>query len=172
MDTQAKKHLRATTGDTNHIAQQKINGEPWALWIGDRKVVRKLREEVIHQVQGPPCVQYWDEKNRFEPGDSNAVDWKATAKAMKTVPHSRRIYVTKHSAGICGVGKWMKRWKQRESAKCPRCDHEEEDAQHVLKCRGEGVEQAWETALESLEQRCIDLNTDPDIVEGMLQRVR
>mgnify|MGYP003487338349 FL=1 len=111
-------------------------------------------------------------KNRFEPGDPTAVDWKATAKAMKTVPHSRRIYVTKHSAGICGVGKWMKRWKQRESAKCPRCDHEEEDAQHVLKCRGEGVEQVWETALGSLEQRCIDLNTDPDIVQGLLQRLR
>ena len=172
MDTQAKAHSRDTIGDSTRTLQQKISGEPWALWIGDRKVVRKLREEVIHHVQGPPCTQYWDEKNRFEPGDSTAVDWKATAKAMKTVPHSRRIYVTKHSAGICGVGKWMKRWKQRESAKCPRCDHEEEDAQHVLKCRGEGVEQVWETALESLEQRCIDLNTDPDIVQGLLQRLR
>ena len=172
MDSQAKAHSRATIGDSTRTLQQKIAGEPWALWIGDRKVVRKLWEEVIHHVQGPPCKQYWDDKHRFEPGDSEGVDWQATAKAMKTVPHSRRIYVTKHSAGICGVGKWMKRWKQRESAKCPRCNHEEEDAQHVLQCRGVGVEQAWEIALESLEQRCIDLNTDPNIVEGLLQRLR
>ena len=34
------------------------------------------------------------------------------------------------------------------------------------------MEQAWEAALESLEQRCINLNTDPNIVEGLLQRLR
>ena len=172
MDAQAKAHSRDTIGDSNRTLQQKISGEPWALWIGDRKVVRKLREEVINHVQGPPCMQYWDDKQRFAPGDSEAVDWQATAKAMKTVPHSRRIYVTKHSAGICGVGKWMQRWKKWDSAKCPRCDHEEEDAKHVLQCKGPGVEQAWEAALESFEQRCIDLNTDPTIVEGLLQRLR
>ena len=73
----------------------------------------------------------------------------------------------------------LRRWQMDEAmettrvAKCPRCDHdEEEDAQHVLKGQGEGAEQAWETALESLEQRCINLNTDPNIIEGLLQRLR
>ena len=72
MDLQAKKTSPGATMGESLISKNLIG-----------IVVRNLREEVIHQVQGPPCLQYWYDKNRFEPGDSKAVGWQATARAMK-----------------------------------------------------------------------------------------
>jgi hypothetical protein len=49
----------------------------------------------------------------------------------------------KHTAGMCGVGKFMKRWGELKEDKCPRCG-ELEDAPRVWICKGEGVPDIWE----------------------------
>ena len=35
---------------------------------------------------------------------------------------------------MCGVGKWLKRWKWQDHSDCPQCGQPEEDVQHVLLC--------------------------------------
>jgi hypothetical protein len=68
----------------------------------------------------------------------------------------------KHSAGMCGVGKFMARWKQRETSDCPRCG-EFEDAAHVWRCRGSGADQIWLQSLDSLQVWMNKHDTDPDL---------
>jgi hypothetical protein len=41
----------------------------------------------------------------------------------------RRSWIAKHTEGMCGVGKWLVIWQERETEDCPRCS-EFEDARH------------------------------------------
>jgi hypothetical protein len=39
--------------------------------------------------------------------------------AMKETKRSRRVLLSKHSSGMCGLGKFMKRWQLRQDSACP-----------------------------------------------------
>jgi len=64
----------------------------------------------------------------------------------------------------------MHQWKQRESAKCPRCD-DEEDAKHVWVCQGEGVDAVWSCALQKLHRWMIEQKTLPNLADVICDRL-
>ena len=70
--------------------------------------------------------------------------------------------MSKHATGMTGVGKFMKRWKQRDTAACPCCGMVE-DAKHVWLCQGEGADEVWRASLQSLDKWMESVDTDPDI---------
>ena len=90
---------------------------------------------------------------------------------MKGVRRSRQQWVTKHVSGFCGTGKMMKRWKQRETAKCPRCDEEIEDARHVWKCQGSGANNVWDSSITNLRSWLEKQKTQPNIAELICDRL-
>jgi len=65
------------------------------------------------------------------------------------VPHSRRVWVSKHAAGHCGVGKFTKKWKKYDADECPRCG-EPEDKTHVWLCTGRQASEVWEKSIKGL----------------------
>jgi hypothetical protein len=81
---------------------------------------------------------------------------------MQETKRSRRVFLSKHTCGMCGVGKFLKRWKQRQDDACPRCG-EMEDAAHVWRCHGSGADDLWETSLIELTSWFNIMQTDPDI---------
>jgi hypothetical protein len=89
---------------------------------------------------------------------------------MASVPRTRRHWVTKHVSGFCATGQMMKRWGKRTSAKCPRCDTDE-DASHVWKCRGHGADDIWTKAMENLKVALVKACTHPNIVEVLIDRL-
>ena len=99
------------------------------------------------------------------------VHWEAIGIAMKETKRSRRVFLSKHTCGMCGVGKFMKRWKKSQDSSCPRCsDHE--DAPHVWICKGTGVNDLWEKSLISLEGWFNTMHTDPNIQHSILEHLR
>jgi hypothetical protein len=38
------------------------------------------------------------------------IDWQLIGKSMRSIPPARQIFIIKHTSGMCGVGKFMKRW--------------------------------------------------------------
>jgi hypothetical protein len=90
---------------------------------------------------------------------------------MSQSPRSKRSFVSKHTVGMCGVGKFMVRWKERESPNCPRCG-QLEDASHVWICSGCNSAEIWEKSLEDLEQWMSSVSTDPDIQDAILQHLK
>ena len=70
--------------------------------------------------------------------------------------------MSKHTAGICDVGKFMHLWKQHSSATCPRC-REFEDATHVWQCKGANAEEVWKRAISALENWMESVQTDPEV---------
>jgi hypothetical protein len=80
---------------------------------------------------------------------------------------SRRVFCSKHTSGMCGVGKFQKIWKLRETDACPHCG-EPEDALHVWQCRSSAVSNLWEHSLEKLRNHLLRLDTDPKIITGII----
>lgn len=63
---------------------------------------------------------------------------------------------------MCGVGKYMKRWQQRQDDSCPRC-RLQEDSAHVWQCHGEGADGIWDKSIMELEKWLTKMLSDPDI---------
>jgi hypothetical protein len=63
---------------------------------------------------------------------------------------------------MCGVGKFMKRWKQWETDLCPRCG-ELEDASHVWVCKDLVARDTWSNAIANIDLTLQKLDTDPTI---------
>jgi len=69
--------------------------------------------------------------------------------------------------GMCGMGKYMKLWKQKVSDACPQCG-EPEDASHVWVCNQKGSSVVWDNAILRLREWLESVRTDPDLVETIL----
>jgi hypothetical protein len=86
---------------------------------------------------------------------------------MNGLERPRQHYVAKHTMGMCGVGKWMKRWKERDTDGCPRCGTSE-DATHALSCQGENANEYWEQSIHALPSWMHSVLTDPDINKAII----
>ena len=56
----------------------------------------------------------------------------------------------------------MKRWKEWDSDRCPRCGSPE-DSTHVWLCKGPDTEELWSKAVAELEDTMRKLDTDPTL---------
>ncbi len=110
---------------------------------------------------------YWTNKEKTEGHLADYVNWDAISSTMKSTELTKRIFITKHTVGMCGVGKFMKIWKQRDSEICPRCD-EPEDATHIWKCQGAEANGVWKKSLSNLDDWMTSVQTDPDIQQALL----
>jgi len=158
MDAAAKQHIAIAKAMPRHF---NIPGEPWQLWVEGRKITSKIQESIYSAVHRPESEAYWENKEGQKDGIA-LVDWKNIGYAMKKAPRTRRVFLTKHICGMCGLGKFMKRWKEWEEDACPRCGAQE-DAPHVWLCKGQGTEDRWTKALQELENLLHQLDTDPTL---------
>jgi hypothetical protein len=69
--------------------------------------------------------------------------------------------------GMCGVGKFQKLWKLRETDACPRCG-QLETAAHVRLCKAPAVKPVWEHSINKLHTALRKLDTDPDILQAII----
>jgi hypothetical protein len=90
------------------------------------------------------------------------IDWQLIGESMRSIPRARQIFIMKHTSGMCGVGKFMKRWREWDQDSCPRCGMPE-DAPHVWRCKGGGTVELWNKAVEDLTNTLRQLKTDPTL---------
>ncbi len=127
MDAKAKNHMAIAKRPPHHYM---IVHEPWSLWFEDKKITSDLPITIYDLVHASSAKEYWRQKDNLTSEAIESVNWESIDKAMTETKRSRRVFVSKHTCGMCGVGKFMKRWKLRKTSDCPRCG-EHEDAQHV-----------------------------------------
>jgi hypothetical protein len=130
---------------------QKFGDEGWCLWSGSAKLSRASKSGLYSHVHNKRILAYWTQKERLTASMIQNIDWNLCARAMLGVPFGRRRWVTKHAVGMCGVGKFMLRWKQQNHAECPRCGIAVEDSRHVTRCQDGRAIVAWLAALDSLD---------------------
>ena len=168
MDRNAKVHLAKARSSPRHYD---VQGEPWQLWVNGQKVKAAIFPTIYSHVHNRDGERYWAEKGQQELATISNIEWPLIGTAMRSIPRPRRVFISKHVSGMCGVGKFMKRWKEREDDRCPRCG-EPEDAPHVWRCKGEGTEDIWTKALEGLASLLRKLNTNPTLLHIILVYLR
>jgi hypothetical protein len=144
-----------------------IKDEPWSVWIGPKKISKDLSSTIYDIVHATEAKDYWLSKDRVPHDTYDSNNWDALHKAMEESPRSRRIFIMKHSAGMCGVGKFMHRWKERDNPNCPRCG-QFEDAPHVWLCKGCDTNSVWTSSLDKLQDWMTSVQTDPDIQDAII----
>jgi hypothetical protein len=168
MDNLAKTHMTLARQRPRHYI---IEHEPWSLWLGGKKIIKNLSSKLYEFVHSEEAKQYWLAKEPISEQVIRSTNWDAIGKAMTEMPRTRRVFLAKHVVGMCGVGKFMVRWKQRDSAACPQCG-EFEDAPHVWTCKAESTFPLWDTALQDLEGWMTNVDTDLDIQSAILHYLR
>jgi hypothetical protein len=168
MDQRAKQHMEIAKRSPRHFM---IAAEPWSIWYQGKKIMSDLSETVYDLVHSDDAKEYWKNKDDLSDTAINSVNWDLLEVAMKETTRSKRIFISKHACGMCGVGKFMKRWKQWQDASCPRCGILEDSA-HVWRCKGEGVEEIWDKALMDLEGWLSKMATDPDIKHAIISHLK
>jgi hypothetical protein len=160
MDADARNFLQTAKISPRHFTTTR---EPWSLWIDNHKITHDLDNTIYEAVHAPGARAYWARKQQVDEEVIRDINWPAIKNAATSSSLTRRIFITKHSTGMCGVGKFMARWRQRESPACPRCGAFE-DATHVWKCHGLDTDQVWENSLDRLQDWMESQDTDPDLV--------
>jgi hypothetical protein len=164
MDKRAKDHMKIAKQFPRHYT---LTGEPWSIWFQGKKIVNEWSDTMYDIVHSEAAKEYWMRKDNLSQGIVESINWDLIEIAMSESKCSKRVFISKHASGMCGVGKFMKRWKMWQDDACPRCG-EPEDAAHVWTCHGEGVDDMWDKALSDLEGWFNQRHTDPDLQHTIL----
>jgi hypothetical protein len=118
---------------------------PTERWVFFSKGIKQscLRRSVIEAaVTTPPLLAYWHRRARFPPEAVDFIHWDAIERASNDSAPSLCRWVTKHTVGMCAVGKFHKIWGHAPTDECPRCGRPE-DTLHVTRCPSLGACEEW-----------------------------
>ena len=112
--------------------------------------------------------EYW--MKRFNTSTLDEIDWD-TVKRSTSTDQGINKWLTKHMAGFSATGRVMKRRKEWDHDRCPRCDTPNEDRVHVIKCKHPTTVSLWKKSLENLQEEMEILKTDPEIIKVIITRL-
>ncbi len=159
MDALAKH----TLAQTPNCLPQTTQGEPWSIWINQTKIIKDIATNIYDHIHGKEALTYWLRKKKIDNSTSHLIAWDTIGKAINKIPLSQRWFLTKHTSGMCGVGKFTTIWKETETVACPRCGNFE-DAPHVWSCNSKAAQLIWDSQLDKLQAWLATIDTDPEII--------
>jgi hypothetical protein len=118
-------------------------------------------------VHSPIAKKYWIQKSKISKETFGNVQWSQLGQALDKMSLKKRLFCSKHTSGMCGVGKFQKLWKLRDNNTCPHCD-QFKDSSHVWKCQHHTVEDVWISSLIKLKKALQKLDTDPTLTQCIL----
>ena len=132
-------------------------------------IVSNLRKRLGHHLAHERILQYWHDHGK--PVQEETFDTAVFTHAAKNVPLRHQRWISKWSCGICGVGKWLERWKDQNHSKCPRCLTDNETVEHVVHCRHDDAELCWSTGIEEIQEWMRNNNALPGLAEAVGRRL-
>jgi hypothetical protein len=144
-----------------------LPGWNWLLEVDGHLLTKKIRVAIEHSISARRMSTYLVHKNRLQPQQFDEICWDSIGNAIQSQPIGYRRFITKHSAGVCGVNIWRHRWKDREDDACPRCGLPE-TSRHVYMCRNTAVTDLWRQEISHLEQWLEDNQTSPSITSDII----
>ncbi len=140
-----------------------MRSSSWIIHIGSIPVTHDIDQTIYDLVHPPLAKEYWIQKERINEETFSTVNWNRLGQALNKMPLARRFFCSKHTSGMCGVGKFQKIWRMRETDACPHCSLFE-DALHVWTCESNTVAVVWTTSILSLRNTLLQLFTDPELI--------
>jgi hypothetical protein len=165
MDSLAKAALQYFT---NYPPHSTIAEEPWSIWVQNTKIISNIHSTIADIVHSPAAKSYWINRGKLTDSSAPHTNWRAINHAMASAPKRYNRFISKHASGMCGVGKFLVRWKESDTDACPRCGLRE-DATHVWICRAPEATSTWHQSLATLRQWMNSVQTDPDITASIIE---
>lgn len=138
--------------------------EPCAFFVHDIKASSLSLEAVDEAVVLPGLKDYWHNKGRISKTAFDLIDWHTVKRAMKAPPPRLQRWLTKHTVGMCGVGKFQKIWGLDPDNQCPLCSREE-DHLHVPRCPAVAAQDRWNSAISEFQLWCQSSHTAPALTQ-------
>jgi hypothetical protein len=163
MDNLAKSYWQEQLHSAASTTTQALAGEYWPVFLNGRKVHSSLTKSIYEEIYRNKLAIHWEKHERFTQEQCRRINWDACEQAMRRLKITRRHWVSKHTEGMCGVGKWLMKWKERDTDACPRCNSPAEDARHVWTCPAATTIPIRSAGMERLDQWMTSSLTSPDI---------
>ena len=141
--------------------------ESAALFIDNDKQSCLDGPRIQELVALPSLQERWRLKNTVSTEAESETDWHTLGRAMKSLQPGLQRWTSKHTVGMCGVGKFMVRWGLQESAGCPCCG-QFEDHLHVPRCKSDSAHNEWQHRVSELSQWLVQQKTSPLIHQSLL----
>ena len=170
MDTRAKAHLRTQTPAS--IPNLQFGNEPISFWLNDTKLARFDIHYLYDEIVGAKLAKYWSEKHDIPENLLNAINWEQQGKALKNWHSGSHRWLIKFATGFLGVGKMMERRGEQDHSKCPRCDEDEEDNKHVIRCQDPDAKLKWNAEFDRLLIWMSKQRTDPALQAAILAKIQ
>ena len=87
---------------------------------------------------------------------------------MRNLPPTLQRWITKHSVGMCGVGKFLKIWGEENHSGCPLCGANE-DHLHVPRCPHPKAKNHWDHCIHHFAAWMDTQQTAPAIKQAILE---
>lgn len=129
------------------------------------QIVSKLGRSLHYHISAERIRNYWQHKGKKVTHED--CDRKAFNHASQNTSQGFARWNTKWQCGICGVGKWLERWKDQKHLKCPRCLQDNETVEHVLSCQHPDATLCWNSSIKDLRVWMDDHHAIPGLAEAL-----
>ena len=135
----------------------------------DKYITSYLGRTLLQNIARDRALKFWDthDKQVYHPFS----DLSVLEHASNNTPIWQRRWLTKWSHGMCGVGKWLRRWGEQTHSKCPRCLTDNETVQHVICCPQEEASLLWSTGIQDIKKWIISSQGAPGLAEALTSRL-
>ncbi len=170
-DSLAKMYWNHCLKANKRLPNQKLGDEGWTLWFNSRKRSRVEKISLYSEMYGDEVCDYWVDKGQIPITEIHSIDWVNSEKAIKRLPFSKQLWISKFSSGHRAVGKMMKIRKEWTHDKCPLCLDDNETNEHVLLCQDPRTLLHWETVAEKLDKDMQNMTTAPTIRRTIMRKI-
>lgn len=115
----------------------------------DTTIYSHAAKTLKHLIARDRGIAYW-KKHHNRNIQHRYIDQDSFFHASNNVSSWQRRCLTKWSCGMCGVGKWLLRWKEQPHSRCPRCQTTNETVAHVVHCQHEDASLLWTTGVSDI----------------------
>jgi hypothetical protein len=95
-----------------------IYHEPWSIGYNEEKLLHNIRQ-LIYEIHTAEAESNWMATRSLTSATLNGINWQALVIALSEVLLARCTFIMKHIVGMCGVNKFLKRWKESTTTACP-----------------------------------------------------
>jgi hypothetical protein len=170
-DTMAKLYWNHCEKIGKRLPNHEFSDEGWTYRYNLRKRSRFTKQGLYEELFGDTTRDHWIQKNQISVDQIHSIDWDNCERAIKRLPFSRQLWISKHASGHCAVGRMMKIRKHWEHSMCPRCLQDNETTEHVLLCQDPRASEHFELLAKKLDIDLVTMETAPEIRRTIIRKL-
>jgi hypothetical protein len=150
---------------------QVFSDEGWTYRYNSSKRSQFKKKEIYEELFGDSTRDHWIHKQQIFVAQIYSINWDNCECAIKQLPSSQQLRVSKYASRHCAVGQMMKIWKHWEHSMCPRCLQDNETKEHELLCQDPHNAEHFECLSKKLDIELVTMETAPEIWQTMVCKI-